>query len=126
MITDEERREIAHKLRVELRYMKRQKEWFEEDRDIEKCGNRAYRNIAASVSESGNFIAGNYINIVERLSDLIDRPTCRNEEDGYGRSFLCSACGYEAWTYDDSGCDPKDFSFCPHCGAEIGGDSDGA
>ena len=55
---------------------------------------------------------------VERLADLIDRPTCR-DEDGFGRSFSCSACGYGAWTYDDSCCDPKDFSFCPNCGAEV-------
>lgn len=60
---------------------------------------------------------------VKRLADLIDRPTCRNE-DGSGRSFSCSACGYEAWTYDDSCCDPKDFSFCPNCGAEVVEDDD--
>lgn len=53
------------------------------------------------------------------LADLIDRPTCRNEEDGYGRAFLCSACGYEAYTYSDSNCNPHDFSYCPECGAEV-------
>lgn len=57
------------------------------------------------------------------IADLIDRPTCRNE-DGSGRSFSCSACGYEAWTYDDSCCDPKGFSFCPDCGAEVVTDDD--
>lgn len=55
---------------------------------------------------------------VYRLADLVDRPTCRNE-DGSSRSFFCSACGYEAWTYGDSHCDPSDFSFCPDCGAEV-------
>ena len=60
---------------------------------------------------------------VKLLADLIDRPTCRNE-DGSGRSFSCSACGYEAWTYDDSCCDPKDFLFCPNCGAEVVEDDD--
>lgn len=55
---------------------------------------------------------------IGKLADLIDRPTCRNE-DGFGRSFFCSACGYGAWTYDDSNCDPSDFSFCPDCGAEV-------
>ena len=55
---------------------------------------------------------------VERVADLIDRPTCRNE-DGFGKSFSCSACGYVAWTYDKSRCDPGDFSFCPNCGAEV-------
>lgn len=55
---------------------------------------------------------------VERLAELIDRPTCRNEY-GSGRSFFCSACGCDVWTYDDSYCDPSDFSFCPNCGAEV-------
>lgn len=64
-----------------------------------------------------------WANIVNYLADLIDRPTCRNE-DGFGRSFSCSACGYEAWTYDDSCCDPKDFSFCPNCGAKVVEDDD--
>ena len=53
------------------------------------------------------------------LADLIDRPTCRNEEDSYDRTFLCSACGYEAYTYSDSNCSPHDFSYCPECGAEV-------
>lgn len=55
---------------------------------------------------------------VYRLAYIIDRPTCHNE-DCFSRSFFCSACGYEAWTYDDSPCDPSDFSFCPDCGAEV-------
>ena len=57
--------------------------------------------------------------VFPRLADLIDRPTCRNEEDSYDRTFLCSACGYEAYTYSDSNCNPHDFSYCPECGAEV-------
>ena len=56
---------------------------------------------------------------VEKLADLIDQPTCRNNGNRDDRYFVCSACGYEAWTYDDSGCDPSDFSFCPDCGAVV-------
>lgn len=59
-----------------------------------------------------------WANIVNHLADLIDRPTCRNE-DGFDMSFSCSACGYSAWTYGDSCCDPSDFSFCPNCGAKV-------
>ena len=59
---------------------------------------------------------------VHYLADIIDRPTCRNE-DCFNRSFFCSKCGYEAWTYDDSNCDPSDFSFCPDCGAEVVSDN---
>lgn len=57
------------------------------------------------------------------LADLIERPTCRNE-GGSDRSFFCSACGYEVWTYDDSPCDPSDFSFCPDCGGRVVRDDD--
>lgn len=57
--------------------------------------------------------------ILDGLADLIDRPTCRNKEDSYDRTFLCSACGYEAYTYSDSNCNPHDFSYCPECGAEV-------
>lgn len=60
----------------------------------------------------------------DRLADLID-PTCENKYRNHGdRSFMCSECGYEAFTYGDSNCDPDDFAFCPHCGARVtrGGD----
>lgn len=53
------------------------------------------------------------------LADFIDRPTCRNDGNSDDRHFWCSRCGHEAWTYDDSGCNPCDFSFCPECGAEV-------
>ena len=60
----------------------------------------------------------NWVGVMGLLAELIDRPTCRNEY-GSGRSFFCSACGCDVWTYDDSYCDPSDFSFCPNCGAEV-------
>lgn len=132
MISDKERREVAERLRaLPIDTYAAINEW-------EKGGLFIDENLSdeADYSQIHGAVLGcfpaehmhpiDYKELHERLSDLIDRPTCRNEEDGYGRSFLCSACGYEAWTYDDSGCDPKDFSFCPHCGAEIGGGSDGA
>lgn len=53
------------------------------------------------------------------LADLID-PTCKNKYRNHDdRSFLCSKCGYEAWTYGDSFCDPDEFRFCPNCGARV-------
>lgn len=106
MVSDDERREITASLR--------------ESREFISClpyasiGENAFatldRILACVGYERGN--------IFDYLADLIDRPTCRDEYV-YSRSFFCSACGYEAWTYDDSCCDPKDFSFCPNCGAEV-------
>lgn len=68
-------------------------------------------------TEDGKRLDGS---IFQRLADLIDRPdnpTCRNLSNGY-RSFHCSRCGYKAFTYGDSDCDPEDFSYCPECRAE--------
>lgn len=50
-----------------------------------------------------------------RLADLID-PTCRDfggEEgtNGEGYDFACSACGYV--------CDLAEPKFCPNCGARV-------
>lgn len=59
------------------------------------------------------------MDILARLADLIDRPTCENGGRLNERTFLCSACGYEAHTYSDSDCNPHDFSYCPECGSEV-------
>lgn len=56
---------------------------------------------------------------VQRLADLIDRPTCRfepaYEPDMMGKVSLveCSKCGWtvEPWN-------AVDFRFCPNCGAK--------
>lgn len=81
MTSDSERHEVAAKLRSNLKYMRAHAKWYEYDLDSEKCGNRAYRTIAASVEESGNFIGGNYIHIVETLADLIDPEGKDDAED---------------------------------------------
>lgn len=63
--------------------------------------------------------------LLAMLAGLID-PTCENTKrrtEIYDRSFRCSACGYETWTYDDSDCDPWTFAYCPECGCRVvGGD----
>lgn len=59
--------------------------------------------------------------VLDKLADLIDmpdNPTCRNLSNDY-RSFHCSRCGYKAFTYCDSDCDPEDFAYCPECRAEV-------
>lgn len=106
MISDEERRVVASSLRESAnvggaRTLKREL--------AKALGIR----LDACTSE------GSHTNILRGLANLIDRPTCRNEEDSYDRTFLCSACGYEAYTYSDSDCNPHDFSYCPECGAEV-------
>ena len=62
--------------------------------------------------------------ILNRLADLIDRPTCRDVGDGW--TFRCSACGCELDTDDGEG-EPTMWlegsamtpRHCPNCGAKV-------
>ena len=108
MISDEERREVAARLR------------YEESADP-GCLNMIGEWYLLSFLQSINRAVdnGTEYRLRERLADLIDRPTCENGERLNERTFLCSACGYEAYAYSDSDCNPNDFSYCPDCGAEV-------
>lgn len=130
MTTNDDRREVAERLRNELRYM-RGNDRYEEDEDEVECGNSAYRNIAGSVELGGNFEKGNYVHIVERLADLID-PTCDMDAVDTGEQadyecrehiMHCSACnaefGYVLYS-EDRGVSMDDKPrFCPNCGARV-------
>ena len=113
-ITNEERREVTENLRKQLMAM-REDDRYKKDVDVVECGNTAYRNIAWSVELYGNLEKGNYVHIVERLADLIDRPTTTRHgkfKTKYGRETpCCEVCGYSIgdmrWNY------------CPKCGAEV-------
>ncbi|MGN8853928.1 hypothetical protein [Collinsella sp. HCP28S3_H5] len=126
MITDNERREVARKLRgLPIDMYSTIDEW-------EKDG----LFINSSVSDEGDYSQihdavfgyfpaeymhpGDYEELHERLADLIDRPTCEMTEcsiDNGSRSWgmRCSRCGTEfehekpvyGWRY------------CPNCGAEV-------
>lgn len=120
MPTDEERREVAARLREQLRYM-RKNNCYAEDADVVECGNSAYRNIAWSVEPYGNFEKGNYVHIVERLADLIESQerTCHDLRRG-SSFFLCSECG--AFLEDGAVTNASHFippRYCPNCGARI-------
>lgn len=106
MISDQERREVAANFR---QYLKKYEtpDW------------RAFCNI---ILGSGRLDNLRKAQAFDRLADLIDRPTCENGERLNERTFLCSVCGYEAYAYSDSNCNPHDFSYCPDCGAEVMGE----
>lgn len=109
-ITNEERREVAERLRRQARWMNKNKDWYDKD-DVDQ-GNRAYRNIADSVEEGSNF-SNHYEETVRKLADLIDRPTCRklipDEMEGI---VFCSNCGVEIGEYSVP-------NYCHNCGAEV-------
>ena len=116
MRTSTERREVAKRLREQLRYM-RENNCYDEDLNVVGCGNSAYRNIAWSVEPYGNLEKGNYVHILDRLADLID-PTCNkvipSEIEGY---VFCSKCGAEIGEYGVP-------NYCHNCGARVVRDDD--
>lgn len=137
MITDDERREVAQKLRgLPIDMYSTIDEW-------EKDG----LFINSSVSDEGDYSQihdavfgyfpaeymhpGDYKELHERLADLIDRPTCYDVGGAY--KFRCSVCGctIDIFKEDVYGTGDgvmtigDDFlynpSFCPNCGAEVVG-----
>lgn len=118
MITDDERREVAARLRNQLTYMRENGEYYKNDLDLVECGNSAYRNIADSVEKYSNNFTGYYIPIVERLADLIDIPTCvmTNVGGDFENSFQCSNCMNE---FDMPDYDWYPYKRCPECGAVV-------
>lgn len=104
MITDDERREVVARLREWLAIPWYERPWS--------------RDAMQSLGKMVGAVPGE--NIVERIADLIDRPTCEMTEcsiDHGSRSWgmRCSRCGTEfehekpvyGWRY------------CPKCGAMV-------
>ena len=111
MITDEERHEIAEELRA-----RRGCNGFDQCDECQELSLKLFGGTLALCQ-----LDSDGVNYWEELADLIDRPdnpTCRNLSND-DRSFHCSRCGYKAFTYSDSDCDPEDFSYCPECRAEV-------
>lgn len=120
MISDEERREVAHRMRHELAFMRINREWYESEDDAVECGNRAFRNITHSAIPYGNFHC-DYIMTVERLAKLIDRPTgiATKAADGYA---VCCTCGANFIVSVPAAfrCEEEnEADYCPFCGTPL-------
>ena len=113
VISDDERREVAARLRACAR-------------DVSGTLDFAmylsnWVGIEGVADDGGNHFSGAADRrcaerTLEKLADLIDRPTCRNlglEEgtNGEDYDFFCSRCGFAS--------DVVDPGYCPHCGAEV-------
>lgn len=110
MISDEERREVAARLR------------YEESADpgcLNMIGEWYLISFLQSIDKAVD--NGTEYRLRERLADLIDRPTCKNEGDEWG--FLCSNCGEDVAITKEIPCGgaaaPYVPSYCPNCGAEV-------
>lgn len=108
MISDTERREIAHKLRE----VERQKLYKLTDGELIDILAVA---VGFDLYGSKSFDDG----LFERIAELVDRPTCKNSEDLYDGSFFeCSECG-ERWELTCGSPADNNLNFCPRCGAEV-------
>ena len=142
-MTDEERREVARKLR-ELPddvYLV-EKAWHDEG--IETCchDQTDYYQIHDAVLDilpADYMHPCDYAELHDRLADLIDRPTCGNVSefgshtvtvsnfaDDRSFDFVCSRCGIhlDGDEMDSSPLTDEKFAhhalrYCPNCGAEV-------
>lgn len=108
-ISDEQRREVAARLRENAGLQLR----LPNEYSIEVKSALVLSKLLDCIDCSDN--------VFLRLADLIDRPTCRLDHtdtepatDGYPvRLYECSNCG--------RACDEiyGEYEYCPHCGAEV-------
>lgn len=108
MISDEERREVAERLRV-----------YSHDFDFSDSDPFWYVSKAAF----GDVDVHTYCSVFAHLADLIDRETCRNVYDGDAmgacdNGFECSVCGnlvedYELYAVTG------EFDYCSKCGRKV-------
>lgn len=123
MATDEERREVAARLR------ERESVWCKNMAHVNVVPgipSTQYEDMAALLGFSGWTLGAD---VFARLADLIDRQerTCHNIDKGYWW-FKCSECGVALEEEDDMGYttmqdehgkpiyEPR---YCPNCGARI-------
>lgn len=115
-ITDNERREIAARLRQRRKEMDNEK-----PPQIPSLAATIYLleiSAAVKLNESGA--------LFKRLADLIDRETCTFDGTPDRIGYVCSNCGqtftrrpFMKRTFGDSTQFEIPFRFCPYCGAEV-------
>lgn len=115
-ITDNERREIAARLRQRRKEM-----------DNERCPR--IPSLAATVyllEISSAVKCGESGALFYHLADLIDRPTCTFDGTPERIGYVCSNCGqtftrrpFMKRAFGDSAQVEIPFRFCPYCGAEV-------
>lgn len=104
-ITNEERREVATRLRC----------------NAQLCPNALF-DLHETVGDSTYTLGG----IATRLADLIDRPTCKPKDryrgyvDAVCDSFCCPNCGFEIDVHiGEEQHLTEAAKYCPECGAEV-------
>lgn len=103
MPTDEERREVAARLREWVATPWYERPWS--------------RGAMQSLGEMVGAVPGE--DIVERIADLIDRPTCKNLATKSADELLCSECGEHVDIAYMENADDYHARYCPNCGARV-------
>ena len=126
MISDEERREVAKRLRgLDATITNRD--------TLEQAVDKFMKAVRGDIPFSPiRYSVRNLCGLAGILADLIDRPTCRNVyEEVYDEyeggccenGFKCSKCG--ELVEDCEGYRVKGtFNYCPNCGAKMDGGGD--
>ena len=113
MITDDERREVAERMRVY-------------SHDFEFGDSHPFWYVVKAAF--GDVDAHTCYSVFARLADLIDRPTCHDVSDIDNEAFKCSRCGYRVLSLGGDICDAvvvspdgliSDYYYCPNCGAMV-------
>lgn len=100
MISNNERREVAHRMR---------------EFDVSEFKESAI----VPFLECLGIGYVNWRGVLDMLANLIDRPTCKNIAGPYDGSFFeCSKCG-ERWELTCGSPADNNLGFCPRCGAEV-------
>lgn len=131
MITDDERHEVAQKLRgLPTDMYDTIAEWEEDGLFIDanlsdEADYSQIHNAVFGCFPADHMHPGDYEELHERLADLIDSPTCRMVEcsiDHGSRSWgmRCTTCGKE-FEHMKPG---FGWRFCPNCGARAVTDDD--
>lgn len=107
MISDDERRAVAARMR-----------------EIMRDDPHGWLDIMVGKAVVG--VMGDGEKIGETVADLIDRPTCRIGYVLGSADRSCSACGvtFSTGTYQGGDHEEHEFMFCPNCGAQVEDDAE--
>lgn len=100
MISDEQRRKVAAKMR---------------EYDVAEFKESAI----VPFLECLGYAYEDWRGILDGLADLICRPTCRNLSPKPADVLLCSECGEHVDIAYMETCDEYHAKYCPNCGAEV-------
>lgn len=120
MVSDEERREVAARLR-ECNFADGTSDVAEIEGIDEKFASRFVfvPNLVREIFAHDTKAVFSFLEIGDRLADLIEpeRETTEDVSDDYGK-FECGKCGCRI--DDVTSVDNGGINFCPDCGREVG------